>query len=54
MELKYISYNKSKHKNDIKKMYINSFMKAERFPFWLLKYCSKEKMQRSYALLHPI
>ena len=43
MELKYISYNKSKHKNDIKKMYINSFMKAERFPFWLLKYCSKEK-----------
>lgn len=43
MELKYSSYNKSNHKKDLKKIYINSFIKAERFPFFLLKNCSKGK-----------
>lgn len=43
MELKYINYNKSNQKKNVKKIYINSFVKAECFPFWVLKYCSKEK-----------
>ena len=43
MELKYNSYNSSNCKKDLKKIYINSFIKAERFPFFLLKNCSKEK-----------
>ncbi len=43
MNLKYIDYFTSENKNDIKKMYVNSFHKDERFPFWILKSCSKEK-----------
>lgn len=43
MNFKYIDYFASKHKNEIKKLYMNSFPKNERFPFWLLKHCSKEK-----------
>ena len=43
MNLKYIDYFKCKYKKEIKKIYTNSFPKEERFPFWLLKYCSKEK-----------
>lgn len=43
MNLKYIDYFASEHKNEIKKVYMNSFPKNERFPFWILKRCSKEK-----------
>lgn len=43
MSLNYIDYFSSNHKKEIKKIYINSFPRDERFPFWLLKYCSKEK-----------
>lgn len=43
MNLKYIDYFVSEHKNEIKKLYMNSFPKNERFPFWILKHCSKEK-----------
>lgn len=41
MNLKYIDYFIFNRKNEIKELYINSFPKNERFPFWLLKYCSK-------------
>lgn len=41
MSLKYIDYFTFNRKNEIKELYINSFPKNERFPFWLLKYCSK-------------
>ncbi len=43
MNLKYINYFASKHKNEIKNIYLNSFQKDERFPFWILKHCSKEQ-----------
>lgn len=43
MNLKYIDYFASEHKNEIKKLYMNSFPKDERFPFWILKRCSKGK-----------
>lgn len=43
MNLKYIDYFMSEHKNEIKKLYMNSFPRDERFPFWILKHCSKEK-----------
>lgn len=43
MNLKHIDYFSSNHKKEIKKLYKSSFPKDERFPFWLLKYCSKEE-----------
>lgn len=43
MNLKYIDYFVSEQKNEIKKLYMNSFPRDERFPFWILKHCSKEK-----------
>lgn len=43
MELKYKDYFRSNHKNEVRKIYMNSFLKNERFPFFLLKHCSKEK-----------
>lgn len=42
MKLNYIEFNKSKDKNKVKKIYIESFDQNERFPFWLLKKCAKE------------
>lgn len=51
MNLKYIDYLASKNKNEIKKIYVNSFHKDERFPFWLLKRCSKEKNVLFNAIL---
>ncbi len=41
MNLKYINYFNSKHKRKMKKIYINSFPKEERFPFWIIKKCAK-------------
>lgn len=43
MDLKYIDYFTSEHKKEIKNIYLNSFLKDERFPFWILTHCSKEK-----------
>lgn len=42
MNFKYINYYESKNKNKIKKLYLNAFPKEERFPFQILKYCSKQ------------
>lgn len=36
----------SSDKNLIKKLYYESFDKDEKFPFWLLKKCSKEKNEK--------
>lgn len=42
MNLNYIEFSKCKDKNKVKKIYLESFDKEERFPFWLLKKCAKE------------
>ena len=42
MNLSYIEYNKCKDKKKVKKIYIESFKKNERFSFCLLKKCAKE------------
>lgn len=42
MKLKYVNYLKSKHKKEMKRIYLKAFPKSERFPFWILKICSKE------------
>ena len=46
MDFNYVDFMSSSDKNLIKKMYYESFDKNERFPFWLLKKCSKEKNVR--------
>jgi len=51
MKLKYIDYFELKNKKYVKKIYINSFPKSERFPFWILKNCSKEKNVLFNAIL---
>ncbi len=51
MKLEYIEYFKSKHKSEIKKLYIKSFPKSERFPFWILKQCSKQENVSFNAIL---
>ncbi len=43
MDFNYVDFLSSSDKNLIKKLYYESFDKEERFPFWLLKKCSKEK-----------
>lgn len=43
MNLIYKDYFKIKDKFVAKKIYINSFDKKERFPFWILKKCAKEE-----------
>lgn len=43
MDFNYVDFLSSSDKNLIKKLYYESFDKDERFPFWLLKKCSKEK-----------
>lgn len=42
MKLKYVNYLRSKHKKEMKRIYLKAFPKSERFPFWILKNCSKE------------
>ena len=49
MSLTYIQY--PSYKNDIKKVYLNSFPKEERFPFGILEECAKEKKSYLYAIL---
>ena len=43
MDFNYVHFLSSSDKKLIKKLYYKSFDKDERFPFWLLKKCSKEK-----------
>ena len=43
MNYTYVDYFKYKYKNKVKKIYIKSFPRNERFPFGILKYCSKGK-----------
>lgn len=43
MDFNYVDFMSSSDKKLIKKLYYESFDKDERFPFWLLKKCSKEK-----------
>lgn len=49
MNLFYI--NNSKYIDKIEKLYLNAFPKEERFPFWILKECSKENNSDLYAIL---
>ena len=50
MNLKYINFFEIKHKNQIKKIYSESFPKEERFPFWILEECCQEKNSTLYAI----
>jgi len=43
MDFNYVDFLSSRDKKLIKKLYYESFDIDERFPFWLLKKCSKEK-----------
>ena len=49
MSLKYVDYNK--YINQIEELYLNSFSDDERFPFWILEECSKEKNSDLYAVI---
>lgn len=49
MNLIYMSY--PKYKDEIKNLYLSAFPKEERFPFWLLEECSKEKNSDLCAIL---
>ncbi len=49
MSLKYI--NNIEYANEIEKLYLNSFPKEERFPFWILEECSKENNSDLYAII---
>ena len=49
MELKYI--NNGKYMDEIEKLYLEAFPKDERFPFWILEECSKEKNSDLYAVI---
>ena len=42
--------NDFKYKDKIKNLYIKAFPKEERFPFWILEECSKEKNSDLYAV----
>lgn len=43
MNFNYVDFLSYSDKKSIKKLYYESFDKEERFPFWLIKKCSKEK-----------
>ena len=49
MNLEYI--NNCKYMDDIKNLYLKSFTKGERFPFWILEECSKENNSDLYAII---
>jgi hypothetical protein len=51
MNLKYVDYLESKQKNRIKRLYLNSFPKDERFPFCILKHSIKNKKSVLYEAL---
>lgn len=43
MNLRYVDY--PEYKRDIKNVYLESFPKNERFPFWILKQSLKKENQ---------
>lgn len=49
MKLNYLDY--SKYKNKVEVLYLKSFPKEERFPFWILEECSKEDNSMLYAII---
>ena len=49
MSLKYI--NNIEYSNEIEELYLNSFPKEERFPFWILEECSKENNSDLYGII---
>ncbi len=49
MYLRYIEDNE--YTNKIEELYLNSFPSEERFPFWILKECSKENSSDLYAII---
>ena len=49
MSLKYI--NNIEYANEIEELYLNSFPKEERFPFWILEECSKENNSDLYGII---
>lgn len=49
MHLNYIDY--SKYKDKVESLYLESFPKEERFPFWILEECSKEGNSMLYAII---
>ena len=49
MFLKYVDSNK--YTNKIEELYLNTFPKDERFPFWILEECSRENNSNLYAIL---
>ena len=49
MTLKYIK--NEEYKREIEKLYLESFPKEERFPFWILEECSKEDKSDLLAVL---
>lgn len=49
MNLKYESY--PKYKENIKKLYLESFPKKERFPFWILKHSMKKEKATLNAII---
>lgn len=49
MFLKYIDSNK--YTNKIEELYLSSFPKDERFPFWILEECSRENNSNLYAII---
>lgn len=49
MQLSYLDY--SKYKDKVESLYLKSFPKEERFPFWILEECSKEENSILLAIL---
>lgn len=49
MSLKYL--NDVKYIKEIEKIYLESFPKEERFPFWILQECSKENNSDLFAIV---
>lgn len=49
MKLNYLDY--SKYKNKVEVLYLESFPKEERFPFWILEECSKEDNSMLYSII---
>lgn len=49
MYLNFVDY--FKYKDKVESLYLESFPKEERFPFWILEECSKEDNSDLYAIL---
>ena len=51
MAIRYKRYAYCKDKQGVKDIYINSFPKCERFPFWILRHCSRNNNVHLDAIL---